>query len=208
MEEESEDHIALRREEILALSSIYEELQLNTDGLSGSVVILVQLDKPVPIACGEREGTVKFLPGIEFTFSTSTAYPETEPPSISLKCIWLSDERLQSLRKDIISLIWEPTKELCLFDMVDEISERSKSLFGLEFLDISEQVFDELVVFAERQETKIFEQGVYFCEVCLEKKKGVDCFRLPRCGHIFCKVPFLPDVKLTCRNVCEITMEC
>jgi E3 ubiquitin-protein ligase RNF14 len=188
MEEESEDHLSLRREEIVALSSIYEELQLNADGLSGTVLIPIEPDKPVPIACGEREGTVKFLPGIEFTFSTSTGYPETEPPSVSLKCIWLSDERLQSLREDIISLIWMSTNDLCLFDLVDEISERSKSVFGIEFLDISEQVFDELVTFSERQQTKIFEQGVYYCEVCLENKKGVDSFKLPRCGHIFCKV--------------------
>src|SRR5208282_6913359 len=117
------ESLLLRREEILALSSIYDELILNSDGLSGSLIIPVELDIAIPLVTTDHEDAVRFLPGIQFTFSTGEKYPDLEPPQVSLECSWLSAEILHSIEGEIRTL-W--TKELCLFNMIDEISERAK----------------------------------------------------------------------------------
>ena len=35
---------------------------------------------------------------------------------------------------------------------------------------------------------KRFNEGSFFCGICLENKKGIECFKLSRCGHVSCKV--------------------
>jgi E3 ubiquitin-protein ligase RNF14 len=190
---ESETHLSTRQEEALSLSYIYDELHLNEDQVSGSLLVPVELEPPVRIKC-TREEEVRFLPGITFRFSTGDKYPESAPPEISLVCSWLSRDKLEKVEKDMIQ-IWETSKELCLFNMIDELSERAKTLFGLEVLHLEETTFEEVIAFAEREEHIRFEQGIYFCGVCLENKKGTECFKLSRCGHIFCQVNPLSIVK-------------
>jgi len=193
---ETEDHLQSRKDEIFALSSIYDELQVNPDELSGSLRIPVELDVSVGIVCAERDAKVRYLPGINFTFATGEKYPESEPPEYSIACSWLSKEKLEHVEAEIRS-IWEGTKELCLFTMIDEISELAKSLFGMEYLEVSDELFEEMIHFTDKEELDRFQQGSYFCGVCLEHKRGVDCFKLPRCGHVFCKVLYPLAVSLT-----------
>jgi E3 ubiquitin-protein ligase RNF14 len=184
---ESADHLSSRREEILTLTSIYDELILNPDQLSGSVVISVELGTLVTLVSPPRRESVRFLPGIQFTLSTGENYPETEPPEISVRCSWVSLEKLIEVEESL-RVIWEGMKDLCLFTMIDELSELAKTLFGLEMLQVSEAVLENVSEFAEKEETKRFEEGTYFCGVCLEHKKGKECFKLSRCEHVFCRV--------------------
>jgi RWD domain len=183
---ESADHLWTRKEEILALSSIYDELVLNPDGLSGSIIIPVELDAPIPLISTDRETQVRFLPGIQLTFATGDKYPDLAPPVISIQCSWLSNETLTSIEEDI-SALWDG--EIGLFNIIDELSERAKMVFGLEILEVSNEEFEIVLRFAEREELKRFNETIYFCEICLERQKGIDCFMLPRCGHVSCKVP-------------------
>jgi len=182
---ESSDHLSTRKEEILALSSIYDELVLNQDGLSGSIIISVELDTPIPLISADREAQVRFLPGIQFTFATGDKYPDLAPPEISIQSSWLSNETLTSVEEDL-SALWD--SEICLFNIIDELSERTKMVFGLEILQVSNEEFEIVLRFAEMKELKRFNETTYFCEICLEHKKGIDCFMLPRCGHVSCKV--------------------
>jgi E3 ubiquitin-protein ligase RNF14 len=184
---ESEDHLSSRKEEILALTSIYDELILNPDQLSGSIVIPVEPDTLVTLVSPTRQENVRFLPGIQFTLFTRDKYPESEPPEISIKCSWVSQEKLIEVEESLRG-IWEGMKDLCLFTMIDELFELAKTLFGLEMLQVSEAVLEHVSEFAEKEETKRFEEGTHFCGVCLEHKKGKECFKLSRCGHVFCKV--------------------
>jgi E3 ubiquitin-protein ligase RNF14 len=179
------ESLLLRQEEILALSSIYDELILNADALSGSLIIPVELDIVIPLVTADREDAVRFLPGIQFSFSTGEKYPDLEPPQVSLQCSWLSAQILHSVEDDI-RILW--TKELCLFNMIDEIFERAKILFGFDVLEVSNEIFDVAIQFAEEEEVKRFNESTFYCEICLEHKKGTECFKLPRCGHISCKV--------------------
>jgi E3 ubiquitin-protein ligase RNF14 len=179
------ESISLRREEIIALSSIYDELILNSDGLSGSLIIPVELDTAISLVATAHEDVVRLLPGIQFTFSTGEKYPDIEPPQVSLQCCWLSANILHSIEDDI-RILW--TKELCLFNMIDEISERAKAVFGLEVLEVSDEIFELVKQFADKEEAKRFNESIFYCEICLEHKKGTDCFKLPRCGHVSCKV--------------------
>lgn len=179
------ENLLQRREEILALSSIYDELILNSDTISGSLIIPVEIDIAIPLVTGTHEDEVRFLPGIRFTFSTGEKYPDLEPPLVSLQCSWLSDQRLHSIEDDIRAL-W--TKELCLFNMIDEISERAKSVFGLDVLEVSNEIFDSVTHFADKEEMKRFNESTFYCEICLERKKGTECFQLRHCEHVSCKV--------------------
>lgn len=182
------DHLSTRDEEILALSSIYNELNLDpTDNLSGFLLIPVELDFEITlISTTNRESKVRFLPDIKFKFKIGEKYPELNPPEISVECPWLSMKKLLSIEDKLIKMLWGG--EICLFNIIFEISERAKVVFGLEALEVSNDVFDEILRFAETEELKRFNETTYFCEICLEYKKGIHCFKLPRCGHISCKV--------------------
>jgi E3 ubiquitin-protein ligase RNF14 len=177
-----------RRDEILALTSIYDEIHIETD-LSGSLTIPIALDAAVRLHSPSRDEEVRFLPGIEFSFSTGDGYPETEPPEVCLQCSWLSANRLRDVVDELKGL-WDSSRELCLFSMIDELCDRSMNCFEMEIVDVTEEVFDQVVAFAENEETRRFKEGVYYCAICLEHKKGTECFKLPRCAHAFCKVPF------------------
>src|SRR2546423_10086303 len=210
---ESEDHLSTRKEEILSLSYIYDELHLSVDELSGSLVIPVEIDHHIRIKC-TREEQVRFLPGITLTFAASEKYPESEPPAIALECCWLSTQKLRQVEDDARQ-IWETSKELCLYNIIDEITEWAKNIFGLEMLHLSQTAFEDAISFAQKEEERRFAGGAYFCGVCLEDRKGTECFKLSRCGHIFCRViPFRSFQigsywgSLTERNACEIIMEC
>ena len=113
---ESEDHLSTRKEEILSLSYIYNELHIGGDEVSGSLVIPVELDEHIRIKC-TREEVVRFLPGIKLTFATSEKYPESVPPAISLDCSWLSAQKPRKVEEDAeqTSKTW---KELCLFNII------------------------------------------------------------------------------------------
>ena len=111
----------------------------------------------------------------------------------------MAPEVLRRLEEEVVSL-W--TGEICLFTMVDEVIERARGVFGLEVVNVEgEDVFDEVVKFAEGEEMKRFLDGTYYCEICLERKKGSECLKLPRCGHVSCRVrppppspsPFIND---------------
>lgn len=185
---ESPEHLSSRREEILALTSIYDELKLNLDGLSGSLTIPIKLDTEITISSPGWVEKVRFLPGIEFHFATGEKYPEDEPPSIRMHCPWLIADDLFDIENEVKSL-W--TNEYCLFTMIDEVSERSKNAFGMDNLKFSsEEAFGETLDFAEGQEMKLFNESVFYCEICLEYKKGTECYKLSRCGHVSCKVCF------------------
>lgn len=183
---ESKDHFSTRKEEIVSLSYIYDELDINIDQVSGSLIIPVQLERHIRIKCTQEE-TLRFLPGITLTFATSENYPESVPPAFSVACCWLSPQKLRKIEEDA-RYIWETSKELCLFNIIDEITEWANNLFGLEMLHLSETTFEEVVSFAQREENRRFEQGTHFCGVCLEYRKGTECFKLSRCDHIFCRV--------------------
>ena len=186
--DESPEHLGVREEEVYALSLIYDNLVIKEDAISGVLFIPVEMDGYLCVDRGEEDSRhVRFLPEVSIYFSTSPGYPELQGPKIRLKCSWLSEEQLKDTERELRT-IWEVSRELCLYNMIDELTERTKSVFGLRSLDVSQQVFDEIRVFSDNEESKRFVSGVYFCEICLENKKGVDCFRLPVCHHIFCKV--------------------
>ena len=180
-------NFSLRKDEILALTAIYDELCLETE-LSGSLVIPVELAETVVHLHTESRGDhIRLLPGIEFGFSTGGGYPETNPPDITLRSPWLPEEKANSVVAELRDL-WEGSKECCLFSMIDEVRERATVIFGLESVSVSEDVFDQVVAFAEAEEFRRFLEGIYFCVICLEHKKGAECFKLSRCEHVFCKV--------------------
>jgi RWD domain len=186
---ESEDHLSARCDEILALESIYpNELTLTPDSyFSGSVCIPVELPRPVSLVSVAREAQVLFLPPVEFVFRTGEKYPEEDPPEVSLQCTWLDESRTRQLSALTMG-IWEDCRELCLFSMIDEISSLAQEVFGEEFIKVSEKVFDSIVEFSEQREEETFNLGVHFCGICLEDKKGPECFQLPHCKHVYCRV--------------------
>jgi hypothetical protein len=173
-------------DELLALSSIYEdELHLDDDNRSGSLTLAVSTTSPVTIVSSGREDLIRFLPPVKFTFFTSEGYPQSSPPLITLECPWLMSTQLESLESDIKAL-WN--EEPCLFSMIDELCERAKGAFGLSFLSLSEDTFESIRSYSEGEQLRQFNSSVHFCEICQERKKGVECFMLRRCGHVSCKV--------------------
>ena len=195
--DEPSDHLILRENEIFALSSIYDELQVLDNKFSGCLKIPVEVDSGIPVTSFGEQETVHFLPSVEFHFRTSELYPESAAPEISLKCMWLSEREVLAIEASLLS-IWKDTKEICLYNMIDNLSERAKLAFDMKYIDVPAKIFEEVLRFSESEEARRFNEGIYYCGICLEHKKGAECFRLPRCGHISCTVTlfgFITELK-------------
>jgi len=204
---ESPNHLGARKEEVDALSLIYDELLIQEDKISGALCIPVTLDEYILVEQGaDTSQYVRFLPGVIFHFSSGIGYPESEPPQIELHCSWVPGKYLRGI-EERLRKIWDDSRELCLYTMIDEVAEQGNSAFGLRGLNVPREIFQEIKLFSETEEKKRFVEGVYFCEICLENKKGVECFKLPLCEHIFCTVFPHPSVYLFSDNGYRIALK-
>jgi E3 ubiquitin-protein ligase RNF14 len=187
-----------REEELNTLESIYPELTRNP-----SNPYTAQLDLNVapitPLAVTfDPEQTVyqlSHLPPLHLEITLPEGYPETLPLCVKLTTTppWLPDSVLEKLTSDG-AVLWEEYGHMqTLYAYVSQLQEAAETAFGLAdnsaegplklpsplktvILDLNNQI---------KRET--FEKETFDCGVCLEPKKGAVCYRLERCGHVFCQ---------------------
>ncbi|TKA49881.1 hypothetical protein B0A55_13596, partial [Friedmanniomyces simplex] len=78
-----------------------------------------------------------------------------------------------------------------LYTYVDHLQQAAERGFDLDqsadgCLILPATAEKELVAFDATTKLAIFNAGTYDCGICLEPKKGLSCYKMRRCGHVFC----------------------
>ncbi|KAK5163627.1 uncharacterized protein LTR77_010576 [Saxophila tyrrhenica] len=142
----------------------------------------------------ERDVELSHLPPLTLHMSLPEGYPQSKPPQVQLEAQedWLPSDKLKELEKQAEAL-WEDFGRCqTLFSYIDYLQQAAESGFDLAFstdgcLVLPMAVEKALVTYDAETKGALFDAGTYECGICIEPKKGTSCYRLSRCGHVFCK---------------------
>jgi E3 ubiquitin-protein ligase RNF14 len=207
-----------RAEELNTLQSIYPELVIGAaNPYCATLDLLVAPAKPLPVTFkpGEDIERLSYLPSLHIDIVLPSTYPTDTPPSIGLSTIpsWLPPNVSQKLIDEAKSLWEEYGGGMILFSYISSIQEQTETAFGLDDLTLPSDLHQELVAYSKKMTRELFDKETFDCEVCLEPKKGSVCYRMERCGHVFC-VACLQDYYSNCilegnvNNVKCMSTEC
>lgn len=138
----------------------------------------------------EHDHELLHLPPLHLKITLPVDYPAEKPPHVHLatSLAWLPKEKLQELEQEAAKLWEEYGQCQILFSYIDFLQQAAERGFDLDPpLTLPTALEKELIDFDTDTKRKVFEQGTYDCGICLEPKKGTKCYKLERCGHVFCK---------------------
>ncbi|KAK0835411.1 hypothetical protein LTR03_013936 [Friedmanniomyces endolithicus] len=205
-----------RVEELGALEAIFPELKVDHDHFSATLELAVSPTEPllvrfVPhtsgsgskstyakaclIGCAyiERDVALSHLPPLSLTVILPEGYPANESAKVHLTTTqaWLPSGKLRELESEANKL-WEGYGHCqILYTYVDHLQQAAERGFDLDqsadgCLVLPATAEKDLVAFDVTTKLATFNAGTYDCGICLEPKKGVSCYEMRRCGHVFC----------------------
>ncbi|KAI4716459.1 RWD-domain-containing protein [Aureobasidium sp. EXF-10727] len=205
-----------RHEELSTISAIYPELLVNpNDPFAASLHLPVNPSNPLalrfpsappPSPPDSENGHLKpsslthhldevhrleHLPPLQLSLSLPEGYPAEKPPKIALSTTpqWLPDDKLKELESECEKLWEEYGRCQILFSYIDFLQQQAEQAFDLEAtgLDLSPALKPALLDYNFDTKKAVFDTGTFDCGICLEPKKGSSCYRMRRCGHVFCQ---------------------
>ncbi|KAK3069902.1 hypothetical protein LTR53_011412 [Teratosphaeriaceae sp. CCFEE 6253] len=206
-----------RAEELGALEAIFPELQTDRDHFTATLELPVSPTKPllvrfVPQAskhgqqenyakvasngCAhiERDVVLSHLPPLSLEVKLPDGYPSDAPPKVHLttELDWLPRAKLAELQSEAGKLWEEYGRCQIVYSLVDFLQQAAENRFDLDqsadgCLVLPTSAEKQLVAFDETTKLAVFNAGTYDCGICLEPKKGSSCYKMKRCGHVFCR---------------------
>lgn len=149
---------------------------------------------------------ISHLPPLQLQITLPAGYPAERPPHFELQTTpsWLPPETLQRLQDEGAKLWEEYGRCQVVFAYLDFLQNAAEEGFNMitsetQALEMSQEMKIELLDFDIKTKRRKFEAETFDCGVCLEPKKGSVCYKLMKCGHVFC-VPCLQDFYNNCIN--------
>ncbi|KAF2267612.1 RWD-domain-containing protein [Lojkania enalia] len=184
-----------REEELTTLESIYPELvRDHRYPFAAHIDLDVTPTKQLPVVFNP-ERTIRLLshlPPLHIDIILQNGYPAVRPPHVKLSSVWLSADVVFNYEKEVISQWEEYGGMQILFSYISLLQEAAEDAFGLsrasakEPISLPLELKDALLEFNTKKGRENFNQETFDCGVCLEPKKGSACYRMKRCGHVFC----------------------
>ena len=184
-----------REEELSTIVAIYPELIIENKSASldvpvtPSTPLLVRFVAASPEAHVEHDIYLSHLPSLKARIELPDDYPSEHPPTVNLTTDhgWLPEATLRSLSEQV-ALRWEEYGRCqILFTYIDYLQQAAEQGFDLDHLTLPDTLERHLADFDKSTKLSVFNEGTYDCGICLEPKKGVSCYKLERCGHVFCR---------------------
>ena len=200
-----------REEELESIIAIFPEIVVQ-DGQSASIDLPVTPSSPLLVrfvpphnnsvddsspgnhAHVEHDVHLAHLPSLKVHIDLPKGYPSEQPPSAKLATEhdWLPSTKIQELEQQV-SALWEDYGRCqVLFTYIDFLQQAAETGFDLDqrpegCLTLLTTLEAPLVEFDKYVKLSTFNEGTYDCGICLEPKKGVSCYKLEGCEHVFCK---------------------
>ena len=172
---------------------LYIRFQPSTDDETNVLTTYAQVAK-VSAAYIEHDVQFSHLPPLKLTVTLPEQYPDDAPPIVRLAAQqrWLPKSKLDELEQEVGNLWEDYGRCQILFAYIDHLQQAADRGFDLDQLDagclvLPAKAEKELVEFDVATTLSVFNAGTYDCGICLEPKKGSSCFKLAKCGHIYCK---------------------
>ncbi|CAF2754382.1 unnamed protein product [Rotaria sp. Silwood2] len=204
-------------EEILALQSIFEsKFRFLHDNIQYEILIDFDLLQPFVIEYNNKRSVIDYLPPFTLIIHYHDEYPSFHPPSFVLSCFYFSKSSLQNLceKLDNYSFI---KGEVCVYDWIeliknqisnklilhtnldDEQTNDPRALNGYLNENI-DQIYQYLINYNNEQKEKQFRNQLQTCLICTDIISGIDCIRLHRCEHFYCRSCLNNYVKIKLDN--------
>jgi E3 ubiquitin-protein ligase RNF14 len=142
----------------------------------------------------EHDVRISNLPSLKVQISLPDGYPSDHPPiaSLSTDHDWLPAETIKALEQQIVSLWEEYGRCQVLFTYIDHLQQAAEQSFDVDqcpegCLTLPSTLEQPLVRFDQLMKLSIFNKSTYDCGICLEPRNGAACYKLERCGHVFCR---------------------
>ncbi|KAH7058850.1 E3 ubiquitin-protein ligase RNF14 [Macrophomina phaseolina] len=147
---------------------------------------------------------LSYLPPLRLQITLPDGYPAEKPPHFRLSTnpTWLPDTTLKKLVDEGPALWEEYGHGQVVFAYIDFLQQSAERCFDLvgdggAKIEVAEDMKIPLLDYDTKAKRERFERETFDCGVCLEPKKGTVCYRLMRCGHVFC-VACLQDFYTNC----------
>lgn len=133
-----------------------------------------------------------YLPPLHLNLILPEGYPGDKAPQVSLSTDpdWLPAEKLRQLSEGVESLWEDYGRCQILFSYIDHLQQAAERAFDLHDkadLTLPFTLKAPLLDLNTKTERDVFNAQTFDCGICLEPKKGSECYRLNRCHHVFCR---------------------
>ena len=189
-------------DEILVLESIFDGKLRLLDDNQYEILIEFDLSTKFRIQLNDKIVHLKYLPPLTLIIHYHNEYPSDYPPSFILSCFYFSQCNLEKLSQkldnysfnkgevcvyDWIELIkQEIIDEFILYDQFQEQINDPRALNGYSY-ENAENIFQYLIHYNYERENENFRKQLQICVICADIVPGIDCIRLYRCGHFYCR---------------------
>jgi len=207
-------NIEKQADEILVLQSIFDKKFRLLDDNQYEILIEFELMKPITIEFNNKKSTIQYLPPFTLIIHYHDEYPSDEPPSFILSCFYFSKYDLQKLCQKLDNYPFRG--EVCIYDWIDLIKHQinNELIFQTKFqeqqndpralngytIENVEKIFQYLINYNHEYEDKHFQNQLQTCLICTDIIPGIECIRLYRCGHFYCRICLNNYVQMTLDN--------
>jgi E3 ubiquitin-protein ligase RNF14 len=194
--EETEDE---RLDELNTLQSIYPELAIDLSNPAvptASIELAVTPTNPLPVVFEPKTAIHKLshLPPLLLEIIIHEDYPAKRAPTFRLTTSpqWLPTKVLKGLEDEGHTLWADYGGMPMLFAYISFLEERAQMAFqdsessSAGPVELPDSMKTVMIDLDDRLELEAFHKESYVCGVCLDPKKGSQCYRLRNCRHVFC----------------------
>ncbi|RPA77426.1 RWD-domain-containing protein [Ascobolus immersus RN42] len=142
--------------------------------------------------------TLNYLPPVKLSVSLPDGYPDEAPPTTSIEADWLPKSVKAEVERQVSDVWNEQGPGEVVYSIIDVLQQLGEEAFKLGqnerngiWHPLLDELHDILIPYNERRKKEEFDSGTFDCGICLEPKKGVSCYRMEHCGHVFCKACLL-----------------
>jgi len=137
---------------------------------------------------------LSFLPPLHLKIALPEGYPDQKAPTVALSTTppWLPWSTIDRLQKEVNTLWEDYGHGQTVYAYIDFLQQSAENGFDLNaggnhILKLDTSMRIPLLNFDTTTQREKFERATFDCGVCLEPKKGTACYKMTRCGHVFCK---------------------
>ncbi|KAK4965669.1 hypothetical protein LTR66_012087, partial [Elasticomyces elasticus] len=220
-----------REEELSSITAIFPELVIDsTNPFAASIGLPVVPSEPLSVAFaapesapvpapangtnnaapqGNEASLLSHLPPLRLHVILPEGYPTEKAPVVELSTSpeWLPLTKSVELREECRKLWEEYGHGQTIFAYIDFLQQSAERGFDVAVdkpLDLPYDLKAPLLAYDRKAKRAAFEAETFECPFCMEPKKGSICYKIERCGHVFC-VECLQDYYNNCIKEGDVT---